>query len=206
MWCQSLVPTHRVTLGEPTGLCLPIWAVGRGPEPCGPGSQRDEFLSVCPRTEGGASLPQGAHLCAQRLRGGLRSGWKLPTARRQLPRRACEQPWASAGCSHSFHDLGEAGHWQGGASRRDSKGLGWGQTESQAGPQQLLLPAYLAGVCESRNPGSGFIFTMLGTFLGKLDLSLLLCLLHYLIHSIGKHVLSIACIPGSVLVIRNINE
>lgn len=77
-----------------------------------------------------------------------------------------------------------------------------GFVESQAGPQQLLLPAYLAGVCESRNPGSGFIFTMLGTFLGKLDLSLLLCLLHYLIHSIGKHVLSIACIPGSVLVIR----
>lgn len=88
----------------------------------------------------------------------------------------------------------------------DSKGLGWGQTESPAGPQQLLLPANLVGVCESRNPGSGFIFTLLGTFLGKLGLSLLLCPLHSLIHSIGKHVLSIACIPGSVLVIRNTNE
>lgn len=44
-------------------------------------------------------------------------------------------PWDSAGCSHSFHDSGEAGHWQGGAARGDSKGPGWGQMEWQAGPQ-----------------------------------------------------------------------
>lgn len=35
----------------------------------------------------------------------------------------------------------ETGHWQQGAALRDSKGLGWGQREPQAGPQQLLLLA-----------------------------------------------------------------
>ncbi|CAI9171389.1 unnamed protein product [Rangifer tarandus platyrhynchus] len=49
----------RAFLAAKSDPWLVFWElVGRGPEPCGPGSQRDKFLSFCPRTEGGASLPQ----------------------------------------------------------------------------------------------------------------------------------------------------
>ena len=193
-------------MGEPT---KPLSShLGSGPWPRTLRSWEPEkrVPQLLPQDRRRCLPPTGARLRAQSLRGGLSSGWKLPTARRQLPRRACAHPWDSAGCSHSSHDSGEAGPWQGGAARRDSKGPGWGQMEWQAGPQQRRLPAYLAGVCESRDPASGFIFTRLGTFLGRLGLSWLLCPLHSLIHSFGKHVLRIASIPGSVLVIRNINE
>lgn len=120
-----------------------------------------------PRTEGGTFLPQGAHLCAQCLRRRLRSVWELPVAHRQLPRRARECSWASAGAAHYFHDSGGQALAGRGCSQR-LREPGMGADESQAGPQKLPLPAQPIGGCEGRKPGSGFVLATLRVFLGKL--------------------------------------
>lgn len=65
-----------------------------------------------------------------------------------------------------------------------------GQAQIVAGPT-LLLPADPCKGLWLRNLGLGLFSPCLVVLRQELDLSLLLCPLHSLIHSIGKHVLSI---------------
>lgn len=102
------------------GLHLPTCVVGSDPEPSSSGtrwvrssSSRPQGLQEPPPLQQGAFL----HLqCPSRL---CRGGWKRP---HQLPRRAHEHPWASAGAAHYLHHW-EAGHLAG----RDSEGGSWGR-------------------------------------------------------------------------------